>query len=251
VSDIAAEIPRHLRTDLHLHTTFSDGRGDLRTMVATAERIGFEIGISDHYSRLFGMQGDEALARYLDALEQYPVYRALELDLGIEHPISPDNLTRLDYCVGSMHFIMDEAGERIKVDRTSPASLRHYMDCYVAQFERGVHSGMSAFIGHPTFLPDLLPREGQDELWTPEYRARIVAAVVETGVALELSTRYRAPGIETVKEALAAGARFAVASDGHGPEAIGAIDYPRRLIAELHIPADRFFLPARRLPIQV
>jgi histidinol phosphatase-like PHP family hydrolase len=70
-------------------------------------------------------------------------------------------------------------------------------------------------------------------------------------VALELSTRYRAPGIETIKEALAAGARFAVASDGHGPEAIGAIDYPRRLIAELHIPADRFFLPARRLPIQV
>ncbi len=246
MSDVATEIPRHLRTDLHLHTTFSDGRGDLKTMVATAARIGFEIGISDHFSLRFGMQGDAALSRYLDALEQYPVYRALELDLGIEHPITPEHQARLDYCVGSMHFVVDEAGERVGVDRTSPASVQRYMDAYVAQFERGVHKGMSAFIGHPAFLPDL-PREGQEELWTPEYRARIIAAVVETGVALELSTRYRAPGIETIKEALAAGARFAVASDGHGPEAIGAIDYPRRLIAELDIPADRFFLPVRRL----
>jgi DNA polymerase (family X) len=242
--------PRHLRTDLHLHSRFSDGRGDVDTMVATARRIGFEIAISDHYSTYFGMQGDETLDRYLTALEQQPIYRAVELDLGQEQPISPENRARLDYCVGSMHMVVDENGDRIKPDIHSAASVRRYMECAVAQFARGLRSGFPAMIGHPTYLPDL-PREGQDALWEPEYRKKIVEVAVETGIALEISTRYKAPMPEFVRELLAAGARFAVASDGHGPEAIGAIDYPRRLIAELEIPDDRFFLPERRLPAYV
>ena len=246
----STEIPRHLRTDLHLHSTFSDGRADVPTMVATAARIGFQIAISDHYSVPYGMQGDAALARYLDALEQQPIYRAVELDLGNEQPISPDNHARLDYYVGSIHSIVTETGERVRPDRASASAMRHYMECTVAQFVRGVHTGLHAMIGHPTFLPDL-PRDGQDELWEPQYRAAVIAAAVETGVALEISTRYKAPSPVFVAEALAAGARFAVASDGHGPEAIGAIDYPRRLIVELEIPADRFFLPDRTIVVQV
>lgn len=240
------DTPRHLRTDLHLHSTLSDGQADVPTMVATAQRVGFEIGISDHYSTFFGMKGDETLARYLDVLEQFNIYHAIELDLGQEQAISPENQARLDYCVGSMHMVVDENGERVKPDRGSSSSMRRYMECAVAQFARGVRTGIHAMIGHPTFLPDL-PRDGQDELWEPQYRARIIEAAVETGVGLELSTRYRAPNVDLVREALAAGARFAVASDGHRPDAIGAIDYPRRLIADLEIPADRFFLPERHL----
>ncbi|HVC82348.1 MAG TPA: PHP domain-containing protein [Chloroflexota bacterium] len=240
-------LPRHLRSDLHLHSRFSDGRADVETMVLTAQRIGFEIAISDHYSVYFGMKGDETLGRYLDALEQFPIYRAVELDLGQEQAISEENRARLDYCVGSMHMVVDENGDRVKPDAQSPASLRRYMECATAQFARGLRSGIPAMIGHPTYLPDL-PREGQDALWTPEFRKVIVDVAVETGIALEISTRYKTPMPELARELLAAGARFAVASDGHGPEAIGAIDYPRRLIAELGIPDDRFFLPERRLP---
>ncbi|MDB5074408.1 MAG: hypothetical protein JWO42_587 [Chloroflexi bacterium] len=250
MTETVLDVPRHLRTDLHLHTTFSDGRADVATMVATAQKIGFEIGISDHYSNYFGMKGDDTLSSYLDALEKYPIYRAVELDLGQEQAISPENMERLDYTVGSMHMVVDEQGERVRPDRNSAESLRHYMACAVAQFERGVHTRIHSMLGHPTFLPDL-PRDGQDELWTPELRQRVIAAVVETGVAMELSTRYTAPNETLVREALAAGARFAVASDGHHTGALGAIDYPRRLIAELEIPDDRFFLPARRLTVHV
>src|SRR6185437_9177957 len=106
-------IPRHLRSDLHLHSRFSDGRADVETMVLTAQRIGFEIAISDHYSVYFGMKGDETLGRYLDALEQFPVYRAVELDLGQEQPISEENQARLDYCVGSMHMVVRSEERRV------------------------------------------------------------------------------------------------------------------------------------------
>ncbi len=239
--------PRHLRTDLHTHTTFSDGRVDVAAALAAARQIGFDLGISDHYSRFFGMEGDRALARYLDAIEQFPVYRAIELDLGAEHPITPENLAKLDYCIGSLHLVLDGDGKRVQPDRHSPSSLRHYMECVVVQCERAMCAGIYAMIGHPMFLPDL-PRDGQEELWTAELRDRFIAAAVESGVALELSTRYRVPSEETVRTALAAGARFAVASDSHRAEAIGAIDYARRLALDLEIPDDRFFLPPRQLP---
>jgi DNA polymerase (family 10) len=239
--------PRHLRTDLHTHTTFSDGRADVPGTLAAARRIGFEIGISDHYSSFFGMEGERGLERYLDALAQFPVYRAVELDLGAEHSISPENLAKLDYCVGSLHLVVDGNGERVRPDRGSTRSLRHYMLCVVDQYERAMHSGIHAMIGHPMFLPDL-PRDGLEELWTADLQDRFIASAAETGVALELSTRYRVPTEETVRGALAAGARFAVASDSHRPDAIGAIDYARRLIRDLDIPDDRFFLPERLLP---
>ena len=239
--------PRHLRTDLHMHTTFSDGRADVATTLATARRIGFEIGISDHYSVPYGMQGDQVLARYLAALEQFPVYRSVELDIGAEQPISSENMAKLDYCIGSLHVVIGTDGKRVLPDRASAGSLQHYMRCVVEQYERALPSGLHAMIGHPMFLPDL-PREGQEELWTDDLQKRFIAAVVDSGVALEISTRYRVPAVETVRDALAAGARFAVASDSHRPDAIGAVEYARRLALDLEIPEDRFFLPRRLLP---
>ena len=62
-------------------------------------------------------------------------------------------------------------------------------------------------LGHPTYLPDL-PREGQDELWTPELRRRIINVVVETGVAMEISTRYQAPHVTLVREACRRASRW-------------------------------------------
>ena len=215
-------------------------------MVETARQRGFQIAISDHYSDPYGMKGDDALSRYLDALDKYPIYRAVELDLGMEQAMSSENRARLDYCVGSLHQVRDEEGRPLKPDRTSAESMRRYMELAVAQIVRGFHTGLHAMIGHPTFLPEL-PREGQDELWEPHYRAQVIEAARESGVALELSTRYRAPNETLVREAFAAGVRFAVASDGHYPEAIGAFDYARRMIAELQIPDERFFLPERQI----
>ena len=47
--------PRYLRTDLHLHSTFSDGHSSVAQLVERATRIGFVFAISDHYSSLMPM----------------------------------------------------------------------------------------------------------------------------------------------------------------------------------------------------
>src|SRR6266508_3815593 len=45
---------RHIRGDLHLHSTWSDGRDSIQHMVLAAKQIGYEyVAITDHSERAF------------------------------------------------------------------------------------------------------------------------------------------------------------------------------------------------------
>lgn len=239
------ERPRFLRTDLHLHSTHSDGRATVPQLVERANNIGFVFAVSDHYSVSMQMNDDAKLSVYLDDLERYPVYRAVEMDLGEQLPMSPQILARLDYRIGSMHNVVTETGERLPIVNGEPeGGYDRYMELYLAAFRRDVLAGTVQMIGHPTFLP--LIRSGQhDRLWTPERRRDFIEAAVQSGVGLEISTRYNVPTPIFMQEALEAGVRFAVGSDSHWLDRTADITLPLRYVREYEIPEDRFFLPER------
>lgn len=240
--------PRHLRTDLHLHSTFSDGRASVPQLVERATSIGFVFAVSDHYSVAMQMNDNARLSVYLDELEKYPVYRAVEVDLGEQLPISEANLARLDYRVGSMHNVVTETGERLHISRGGEpeGGFDRYMELYIAAFRRDVLAGTCQMIGHPTFLPGI-PGGHHDRLWTPERRRAFIETAVQAGVGLEISTRYNVPTLIFLREALEAGARFAVGSDSHWLDRAADISLPLRYIEEFKIPEDRFFLPERMI----
>jgi histidinol phosphatase-like PHP family hydrolase len=213
--------------------------------VERARTIGFVFAVSDHYSVSMPMKDDAGLGAYLDELEQYPVYRSVELDLGEQLPMSDRNLARLDYRIGSMHNVVTETGRRLPIAGGEPeGGYDRYMELYLAAFRRDVLDGTVQMIGHPTFLPGI--RGGlHDQLWTPERRRAYIEAVVQSGVSLEISTSYNVPTPVFMREALEAGARFAVGSDSHWLDRAGDIALPLRYVEEFRIPEDRFFLPAR------
>jgi DNA polymerase (family 10) len=108
-----------IRGDLHMHTTFSDGRDGLEAMVAACVGIGYEyIAICDHSqsSAASRTMSEDDLARQgeeIDVLqERYPAIRILK---GAEVDILPDGrldfsdraLGRLDVVLASLH---DRAG---------------------------------------------------------------------------------------------------------------------------------------------
>lgn len=238
--------PRFLRTDLHLHSLFSDGRSTVPQLVERARTIGFVFAVSDHYSVSMSMNDDAKLSAYLDELENYPVYRAVEMDLGEQLAMSAENLARLDYRIGSMHNVVLENGERLAISRDGEpdGGYDRYMELYVAAFRRDVLAGAVQMIGHPTFLPGI--RSGQhDRLWTPERRADFIEAAAQSGVGLEISTRYNVPTPVFMQEALEAGVRFAVGSDSHWLDRTADITLPLRYVEQYQIPEDRFFMPAR------
>jgi len=243
-----ASRPRFLRTDLHLHSTFSDGRATVPQLVERANNIGFVFAVSDHYSLPQKMHDDVSLSKYLDELDKYPVYRAIEVDLGHMVPLSDENIARLDYRVGSMHNVVDEDAQMLRYTAHGEPEMGfdYYMMRYIEGFRRDVLTGAVKMIGHPTFLPHLSPHQ-HERLWTPERRRAYIEAAVESGVGLEISTRYNVPSPVFMREALEAGARFAVGSDSHWLDRTAAIDLPLRYVEEFKIPEDRFFLPERVL----
>jgi DNA polymerase (family 10) len=114
------EWPRALRSDLQMHTTYSDGRASLREMAsACAEDYGYEhVLITDHSKGLPIARGmDEArlavqvedialLNRELEARgERLRVLRGMEMNLSPEGEgdMDPEALAGLDVVLGAFH----------------------------------------------------------------------------------------------------------------------------------------------------
>jgi DNA polymerase (family 10) len=109
----------HIRGDLHMHTTWSDGRDNIQHMVLAAKQLGYEyVAITDHSERAFA-------SRKLLALE-IPIQRdeidalrsrihGIEILHGIEVDIMPNGsldladgvLAQLDFVIASVHAAVD------------------------------------------------------------------------------------------------------------------------------------------------
>jgi DNA polymerase (family 10) len=110
---------RDVRADLHMHTTYSDGRDTLAAMVATCASLGYEyIAITDHSQSAGASRTVDAddLARQLDEIDRVQErYSSMRILKGIEVDILPDGrldfpdavLERLDIVLASLH---DRAG---------------------------------------------------------------------------------------------------------------------------------------------
>jgi DNA polymerase (family X) len=109
-----------LRGDLHMHTTATDGRDDLETMVRAARQRGLEyIAITDHTKSLAmanGLDEERALAaaaairKLSAALEGFTVLAGVECDILADGAmdLADDCLAALDIVVASVHSALQQ-----------------------------------------------------------------------------------------------------------------------------------------------
>ena len=216
-ASIARQLPRlvsasDLRGDLHMHTTVTDGRDDLETMTAAAQRLGYSyIAITDHSKAL-------AMSNGLDerrALEHAARIRALSgrldgltLLAGIECDILADGtldladdcLAQLDLVIASVHSQYGQ-GETQTTDRILKAIECPWVDV----------------LGHP-MSRRLLQREPLKVNFD-----RIVSAAVARGVVFEINCQ---PDRLDLSDAFARvarerGATIAISTDAHSTMALG------------------------------
>jgi DNA polymerase (family 10) len=201
-----------IRGDLHVHTTATDGRDDLESMAAGAQRLGHSyIAITDHSQAL-------AMANGLDehrALEHARRVRALNgrfdgltLLAGIECDILADGrldladdcLAELDLVVASIHsHFSQDAGQM--TDRVLRALDSPWVDV----------------LGHPTGRL-LLKRDGL-RLDVDQ----VIAAAARHGVALEINCQVDRLDLNDAHARLAheRGARLVISTDAHSVTALG------------------------------
>lgn len=134
-----------IRGDLHMHTTWSDGRHSVAEMAEAARGRGLSfIAITDHSRALTvanGLDRDRLLAQIdeIDAWnaenDGFRVLKGLEVDILDEGVIDMDTdvLERLDWVVGSVH-----------------SRMRQDADTMTKRLVAAVESGLISAIGHPT-----------------------------------------------------------------------------------------------------
>ena len=205
-----------VRGDLHMHTTWSDGRASVEEMGRAAIDRGYAyIAICDHTPAVGAVRGltpddvrrqGEEIAAANELLAPFRVLRGIECDVLLDGRLDlPDDvLAELDWVQASVH-----GGQRM------PA---REMTARVLEALRNPHVSC---LSHPTGR--YIGRRPENALDLE----RAFAVALEEGVAVEvngLPLRLDLRG-ELVRDAIAAGLRIVCSTDAHSPAGLANMRY--------------------------
>jgi histidinol phosphatase-like PHP family hydrolase len=244
--------------DLHCHTDMSDGHLPLARVVERARELGVQVGIADHVSSRnpsFMIATLDEVRAYQEALEEAPVFRSGEFcwcdTMWKELPAEVMDL--FDYRIGSNHgFWLPDGSTASPWWETLPAPwdgepqrLMEIMAANLCDMVRTMPIHISA---HSTLLPPALTALERDvhAWWTAEREDRYVEALLESGVALEISNRYRLPHDRLLVKAREAGVRFSLGSDGHSEKQVAALGWAAETARRVGVTERELFVPERR-----
>jgi histidinol-phosphatase (PHP family) len=234
-------------TNYHCHTNFCDGKKPVADVVAAAKARGMiAIGISSHAPLPFpnkwsikpGMFNTylEEIKKAKEQNRDIQVYSGLEVDF-IPGKISPlDFKDRIDYTIGSVHFVNDTW----EIDNTYDVfvdgltnmfggSIRHAVARYYALTREMVSSATPDIVGHMDKIK--MHNRGdqffmEDEPWYREEIDLTLNAIAKAGCIVEVNTRgiyqkktdttYPSPWI--LEEILRKNIPVTISSDAHHPD---------------------------------
>jgi len=246
-----------IRSNLHTHTKFSDGRSTLDENVKAAVEAGFlSLGISDHTyveGVDFGIHADKtedyvrsvrsAANEYKDKLD---IFCGIELDAGI-----PCKRELLDYVIASVHFI-DAKGETYPVDLSGDEQRRTineafggkehlYAAAYFDTLAEHVEHSKPDIVGHFDLLTKFNGFDETDERYR-ESALSTVRRIMKTCTRFEVNTGAMARGYKTtpyparfiLEEIKSLGGSVILSSDCHDADKLTfAFDESVKLLKEI------------------
>jgi len=214
---------KHIRGDLHMHTTESDGRATLDEMAEAARELGYEyIAITDHSRRVTVAHGLDARRlsqqiaetdRLNEKLDGITVLKGVEVDILADGKLDlPDTiLSRLDIVVASVHS---------HFDFTAAAQTERII--------RAMDNRHLSILGHPTGR--LI---GEREPYALDLD-RVIAAARERGCFLEINSQPERLDLNDIHVQMAKdnGVKLAISTDAHSTNSLSymrfGIDQARR-----------------------
>jgi hypothetical protein len=233
--------------DLHVHV-----RGDLTNELALAHarRYGFTYGFAVNCGLMMGFEGDEELNRFIDSYEQPPeTYFAMQAE-GREwlDMFSQETIDRFDYVFTDAMTWTNDAGRRMRLwmpNETEVGDPEDFMDQLVDRIETILSNEPIDIYVNPTFLPPEISQM-YDELWTEDRMDRVIAALVENEIALEINDRYRLPSVTFIRRAKAGGVKFTFGTNNGSLRDLGRLEYCIDMVDQAGLTAADMWIPPRR-----
>jgi hypothetical protein len=229
--------------DFHVHE-----KGDLSLpgLIERSAKLGINYGIAANCGLKFPIGTDEQLAKYLSSIKGLPIFKAMQAE-GREwvDMFSPDLVAGFDYAFTDAMTWTNRNGTRMRLwmpEETEVGDPEDFMEQLVTQIEKVVTEPVAIYV-NPTYLPGGIA-DRYDELWTDERIDRVVIALKENGVALELNDRYRLPGSRVIEKAKEAGVKFAMGTNNTGSEDLGRLEWALEMVEQHQLQPTDMFLPS-------
>lgn len=233
--------------DYHMHTTYSDGRANLKQMVDSARSKGLKaIAITDHGPRNTGT-GVKNLETFLlikkeldDLNDEYSDINLLcgceanIVGLNGEIDVPPEIYQELDLLIVGLHPLARPEqlkdvwaiNGRNQAARISRSARRKAISTNTKTLVAAMEKNPVDIISHPG-------------LGMPIEVGEVARACVQHNVLYEINCGHHFPTLEDVLEAHRQGVDFIVDSDAHFTESVGKLEYGAGILEQAHIPATR------------
>ena len=231
--------------DLHMHTTFSDGKNTPEEMVQEAIRKGLDtVGISDHCPGDPCGMSLEDTAGYRAEIDRLKQKYAGQIRVlcGLERDFISDDFGPYDYVIGSVHLLTMPDGHHVSIDWTAEKQREGvgkyfggdwyaFAEAFFETEAKVVEVTKCDIIGHFDLITKFIEQEPAFDTSHPRYvKAWQKAAdvLLKTGKLFEINTGamsrgYRTspyPGKEIRDYIRAHGGRLILSSDSHSKETI-------------------------------
>jgi DNA polymerase (family 10) len=198
---------RDIQSDLHMHTTYSDGVLSIREMANAARERGMKyIVITDHSqasAQAGGLKPEEVLAQQIEVRkvnaemgDDFHVLHGIEMDIKADGSLDFDDevLKQLDFVIASLHISLRQEREQI-TNRLLNAIRNPHVD----------------MIGHPTAR--LLSRREASDV---DMNA-VIDAAIQYGTVLEINANPERLDLDAqyVRLAVQKGALLSINTDAH------------------------------------
>jgi hypothetical protein len=230
--------------DLHTHLK---GGLTLEAAMENARRYGFTYGIAVNCGLKMGFESDAEVMRYLSTFDPPShMWHAMQaegrewLDL-----FSEDVIQRFDYAfTDSMTWTNDDCRRnRLWIpEETEVGDPDTFMDQLVDRTVQILSQEPIQIWVNPTYLPESIA-DRYAALWTPDRMDRVIRALVDHGVALEINARRAIPSEAFLRRAKAAGVKFTLGTNNAGAADLGRLDYALEMIETLELTAKDLWLP--------
>jgi putative hydrolase len=226
--------------DMHVHSTFSDGRDTIEDNVAEAERLGLlELTCVDHVR-----VDTDWVAGYVAAVRRVNATTPVVLHCGVEAKLLatagnldlPPELVGVDAIYAADHQVPLADGphtpREIKALMVAGTlSAAEVFEAIVTSTANALRRYSPVVIAH---MFSVLPKLGLSEGDVPPRLLEELAAVTaQTGGRIEVSERWRCPNARTLRPFLRRGVPLLLSTDSHRSDTIGRYSYCIQVLAEL------------------
>ncbi len=230
--------------DLHTHL-----KGDLTIEKAMqhAARYGFTYGIAVNCGIKMGFETDEEVLNFLEDYQKPPhSWLAMQAE-GREwlDMFSEDVIAKFDYVFTDAMTWTNDNGKRMRLwieEETEVGDPQDFMNQLVNRIEGILNNEPIDIYVNPTYLPKELD-EQYDELWTEERMDRVIRALAENQIALEINNRLKKPSAVFIKKAKEAGVKFTFGTNNVDSDGLGRMEYAIEMVRECKITPEDLWIP--------